>query len=257
MPCRDTPLQLRSPPYGGSRRLLGASGILFRYAQLELQNGLGTAVKLEELVQILTATGAELRARRQDGSGEPVLNLLAEAGGHLDAARFGARLYAFPHSEVHDDRLLFSQLREDHVTLENAARNLTFRGVVSAFDLCAAALARMFIGPPTGSKERSVAFWTPLTKRDKIAIPEYRDWLESTLNHRDWIIVSSLRHALTHRIVPRHVVIGATPPSRAYRTAVTRIHAAGEVEDLGELLPRAVAFGTDGWRRFVDLLRLW
>jgi hypothetical protein len=40
----DTPLQLRSPPGGGSLRLRGASGMLYRYAQCQRASRIGVAV---------------------------------------------------------------------------------------------------------------------------------------------------------------------------------------------------------------------
>ena len=205
-----------------------------------------------------------VRQRLGEDGGEAIGRLVATGAFHLDAARFGARLYSMVHSP--DDYDTVRRLGETPTTLETAAANLVFRGVVTALDLCAAALYRLNAPSPgvPGGRERDMAWWNSPGRRASLT-PEQASWVSSIQGSEDWTLLEEARHAYTHRTVPRHVrlqlgsLVGPQGPdpemAPVLRRGGTEIVISGRKHDLADILPRLVAFGELEWRAFVDLLQ--
>jgi hypothetical protein len=130
--------------------------------------------------------------------------LLVWAAWNLDSAQLGWDLLqrARPNG---DQNLTGHPMR----TVEMAALNLVFRGVVSAMDQCAAAVFRLTGEPYRADREHTVGWWFKKGQKQPwplVPTPLER-WLRQFDGNRTWELRSELRHALTHRTVPRHVTI--------------------------------------------------
>jgi hypothetical protein len=235
--------------------------------------------QLPAMMSLLQPLALNIRARfeRDVDRGERIVNRISSAVLHLDAARFGAKLYELPHSSGTESKEIFLRLREDHVTLETAANNLVFRGVATALDLCAAAIQHRLFEPLPGGREADVAWWfhkpeaagrcnvseAGAKKRiESITDSRYSGWLKSIVAALEWRLLKEARDHLTHRTVARHVVSGpratkalGNPESMPYRTAHSKMKIGGESYELTDLHISTVRFGLARWQEFCGLLQ--
>jgi hypothetical protein len=205
------------------------------------------------------AAATRLRYASSPEQAALILDRVGMAIAHLDAARLGARLYLLPHSPDAELKDLFYRLREDHFTLESAANNLVFRGVVTSLDLCAAAIWRVVGGPAKSNWEADMRSWQSAEGKalKSAADPRFASWIADVLGSHEWALVEAGRDSLSHRTVPRHVVAGAQPAKRGEpaRPASTMIDLMDHKYDLLTLHPRLVDFGVQKWKRLCDLLQ--
>jgi len=212
-------------------------------------------MQLADFMAELKPTAESVRACYADkpDRGEHILNLLGTAASHLDAARLGQKLYSLPHAANQASHDLFVALDEGHVTLEAAANNLVFRGVVTSFDLCAAAVWRHLDHGAVLNREPDLGDWkTHRAGRLRSANPDsvFVGWIDAVIADRRWQLLKEGRHKLTHRMVPRIVTSGAARDLSAgppFRTGSTRIRLLHEEFDLIELYPALLQFGVDCW----------
>ena len=92
--------------------------------------------------------------------------------------------------------------------------SLGTRSVISALDLCAAAVWRLSDGQPlSGGKEQDLdgAFlkWAQLTPGP------LRDWLVRASESAEYPAIREFRHGFTHRLVSRHVKVLLGQPTRS------------------------------------------
>jgi hypothetical protein len=167
--------------------------------------------------------------------------LLAWAWFNLDAAQLGWDVFqrALPDG---DDNLTGHEFH----TVEFAALNLIFRGVVSAMDQCAAAVFRLTGEPYRANREPTVGWWfdqranppwhlvpTPLTK-----------WLQGFDGNATWELLNGFRQAFTHRTVQRHVTVSVGRESQAHQL---ELELQGARHGAWDLMSRFLTFGK---RRF-------
>jgi hypothetical protein len=133
-------------------------------------------------------------------------------------------------------------------TVEMAAQNLIFRGVVSAMDLCAAAIFRLTGETLRADRERDVGWWFAKGPNQPwhLVPKPLRQWLIVLKDNSTWEMATELRHAFTHRSLQRHVTL-----------AIGQGHGAVEFEtpkghryDAEEAMSRLVAFGRRRYSSF-------
>jgi hypothetical protein len=118
--------------------------------------------------------------------------------------------------------------------LDWTAFSLGTRSVISALDLCAAAVWRLSDGQPLGGgKEQDLdgAFlkWAQLTSGPLV------DWLVRVHESAEYPAIREFRHGFTHRLVSRHVKVLLGQPTRSEfesevgnfrQTAIAHLHMA-------------------------------
>jgi hypothetical protein len=168
--------------------------------------------------------------------------LLSWASWHLNTAQLGWDVLERAWADG-DENLTGHPL----YTVEMAAENLIFRGVVSAMDLCAAAIYRLTGESLRADRERDVGWW--LDTRGKrhwrlVPIP-VRQWLRVFRGHTTWEMATELRNAFTHRSLQRHVslAIGHGHGSVEFETPNGRY-------DSEEAMSRLVTFGQRRYSSF-------
>jgi hypothetical protein len=95
-------------------------------------------------------------------------------------------------------------------TVEMAAMNLVFRGVVSAMDQCAAVVFRLTGEPLRPDRERDVAWWFDKRWTGQpwsLVPPPLELWLRRFDGNETWELATELRHGFTHRTVRRDVTV--------------------------------------------------
>jgi hypothetical protein len=94
-------------------------------------------------------------------------------------------------------------------TVEMAAMNLVFRGVVSAMDLCAAAIFRLTGESLRPDRERDVGWWFDSRRRQpwNLVKPPLARWLRGFDGNKTWNLASELRDGFTHRVVGRDITV--------------------------------------------------
>ena len=165
----------------------------------------------------------------------------------LHAPAYFDRL-AIPHG---DDNLTGHRLH----TVEIAAENLVFRGVVSAMDLCAGAISRLSGHVYPADRERSVAWWFDKKHPDRlsnITVPQpLSDWLKVFNDNTTWKLATEIRHVFTHRSTRRDVTLLVGDGTET-RGAAAKFEVDGALHDADDLMPRLITFGT---QRFSDFER--
>lgn len=172
----------------------------------------------------------------------PADALLGWASWHLNTAQLGWDMFqrALPEG---DQNLTGHPMH----TVEIAAENLIFRGVVSAMDLCAAAVFRLTGEPLRADRERDVAWWLDQKKvQPWHLVPAHlQRWLGVFHGDKTWELATELRHGFTHRSVRRHinVLVGAGRVS-------VQLEVAGVLYDAAVVMPRLVMFGRQRYSSF-------
>jgi hypothetical protein len=168
--------------------------------------------------------------------------LLAWAAWNLSTAQLGWDL--LQHARPNGDQNLAGHPLH---TVEMAAMNLVFRGVVSAMDQCAAAVFRLTGQPLRADRERDVGWWFDKRKTQPwpLVPPPLDRWLRQFDANRTWELATELRHAFTHRTVPRHVtlVIGAPKSS-------VQLEVFGVLHDTDDVMLTLLTFGTRRYSAF-------
>lgn len=165
--------------------------------------------------------------------------LLAWASWQLNAAQFGFDIYqrALPLGDANGTGHPLH-------TVEIAALNLVFRGVVSAMDQCAGAVARLTGQMTRATRERDVGWW--FEPRNKAAWrglpPRLAKWLAGFDGDPTWTLASELRHALTHRWTRRDVVVGGA--------VQTYLHVGGVIHPAPESMRKVLNWGRGRYSAF-------
>jgi hypothetical protein len=178
--------------------------------------------------------------------------LLAWAAFNLGAGKIGAGLI---------DRLAapggFSQIQtllspEPFDVAEAAALSFTSRSIVTAMDLCAAALYRLYGGPGRrGGHEADVGTWDVKVLHSLLPPSEIAQWVWGLKTSTEWILLEQVRHGMTHRRFAR--TVKAT--TRQDRVPIDDIHVDGVAYQIDKLVHRFVRFGEDRFVLLCDELR--
>ena len=172
---------------------------------------------------------------------EQVGVLLSVAHWHLRTASLGWDVFnkALPDGDQ-------NLTGHDLTVVEMAAENLISRGVVSAMDLCAAAVFRLTGERLRPDSERDVGWW--FDKRWKqpwhlVPLP-LQHWLRALERDATWQLATAFRNAFTHRTVQRNIniVIGGV-------TTVT-LQVGIHKHDAQVLMPQLVTFGKQEFSSF-------
>jgi hypothetical protein len=146
-------------------------------------------------------------------------------------------------------RLLGDQLFQ---VLEVSAFSTSARSVVTALDLCAAALYRMSGLPARkGGKEADVSYWTAQRITASQLEPEQKTWLTSLQTSCEWQFLEPVRHGVTHRYFRTSVYLstGGVGP------IINDVWIDGTTYSMDGLVRRFFLFGEDQFRSFCDGLR--
>jgi len=176
---------------------------------------------------------------------ESANRLITWASWHLDTAAMGWDVYrlALPNG---DDNLTGHPLH----TVEIAAENLIFRGVVSAMDQCAAAIFRLTSEPYRADREHDVGWWFDARGgRPWQLVPQpLAQWLRVFDGNATWKLATELRDAFTHRTIRRDINVLVSVGWKAKATA--KFEVAGALHEVEDLMPLLVAFGTRRYSAF-------
>jgi hypothetical protein len=139
-------------------------------------------------------------------------------------------------------------------TVEIAAQNLVFRGVVTAMDLCASAVYRLAGGTLRPNFEFDVGQWfdrranPPWAKTPAPLAAWVRLFDSDSDTDGDWKLATWLRDAYTHRTTTRHFTLSLGRPS----VAQTSLDADGVLHASTATMNRIVSFGLARFRSFAD-----
>lgn len=179
----------------------------------------------------------------------PADMLIGWASWNLDAAQLGWDLLQQARPEGDDN---FTGHRVH--TVEFAALNLVFRGVVTAMDQCAGAIFRLSGEQLRPDREQDVGWW--LNKRSnppwERVNPPLAGWLRELGDAEAWALATGFRDALTHRAVQRHITILIGSP----RGGVAHLEVNGEVHEAEEAMLQTLLFGADRYASFAEALAL-
>lgn len=167
--------------------------------------------------------------------------LLAWAAWNLNTAQFGWDLLqrARPDADL-------NLTGHPMYTVEMAAMNLVFRGVVSAMDQCAAAVFRLTGATLRADRERAVGWWFHTSRSSwRLVPPPLEHWLRQFDGNRTWELATELRHGVTHRTVPRHVTLAIGAPR-----GLVHLEVAGVLHEAEDVMLRLVTFGKQRYSAF-------
>jgi hypothetical protein len=196
------------------------------------------------LSMTLRLSATQLTGRNEAGQ------LVTWAADHLDTARLGADLFTKASPDL-DDNWTGHRLH----TVEIAAQNLVFRGVVTAMDLCASAVFRLAEGTPPPDREFDMGQWLHPHKNQQPpwgTTPDpLKRWVESFDGDSDWELAVKLRDAFTHRTTRRHVTVtvgSRSGPVQALVDVDGTLHASTGT------MRRIVNFGLARFRKLADAM---
>ena len=160
--------------------------------------------------------------------------------GKSQPASAGTRLLGY-----HQDNIELSYIRWATTT------------AVTALDLCAAALARIFIGRPTPTRkgvlrEADIGDLDPASaKKNFLRLPvEAQTWIKRVVDDPRWAMILGTRHPLSHALLSRHISVMIGDPTIRPRLSIpigSRARASGSKTNVpsSEILDAAAALSAD------------